>query len=215
MTSGASLGQGRAETELFAQFGARRARHPGAGRKRAGRAAAAKAARDAIDAVVAAGGAAHYFSVNLTDGKAVAKVVADVRQRSGRIDVLLHAAGIDRSHALPDKDPREFDLVFDVKSDGLFHLLQAIGDMPLRAMAVSAPSPGGSATAGRQTTAPPTICYARSPRFRQPGPGREPSRSTGRRGRHRDGHRGSIPKVMEMAGIDMLLPAAFRGSGAN
>src|ERR1035438_8159757 len=58
----------------------------------------AKAARDAIDAVSAAGGVAHYYSVNLTNGEAVAQIGAEARQRSGRIDVLLHAAGIDRSH---------------------------------------------------------------------------------------------------------------------
>ena len=40
---------------------------------------------------------------------------------------------MERSHFLPDKDPREFDLVFDVKSDGWFNLLHAIGDMPLGA----------------------------------------------------------------------------------
>ena len=69
------------------------------------------AARTAIDAVRAAGGTAHYFAVNLTDAEGVAKVIDQVRARSGRIDVLLHAAGIERSHFLPDKDPREFDLV--------------------------------------------------------------------------------------------------------
>ena len=36
----------------------------------------AQAARSAIDAVRAAGGTAHYFSVNLTDADAVAKVIA-------------------------------------------------------------------------------------------------------------------------------------------
>ncbi len=55
---------------------------------------------------------------------AVANIINQVRERSGRIDVLLHAAGIERSHFLPDKEPREFDLVFDVKSDGWFNLLQ-------------------------------------------------------------------------------------------
>ena len=93
----------------------------------------AQAALKAIHAVREAGGTAHYFSVNLTDGDAVAKVIDQVRQRSGRIDVLLHAAGMERSHFLPDKDPREFDLIFDVKSDGWFNLLRAIGDMPLGA----------------------------------------------------------------------------------
>ena len=83
----------------------------------------AQAAKSAIDAVRAAGGTAHYFGVNLTDADRVADIIRQVRERSGRIDVLLHAAGIERSHFLPDKDPREFDLVFDVKSDGWFNLL--------------------------------------------------------------------------------------------
>ena len=47
--------------------------------------------------------------------------------------MLLHAAGLEISHFLPDKEPREFDLVFDVKSDGWFNLLPAIGDLPLGA----------------------------------------------------------------------------------
>ena len=70
-------------------------------------------------------------------------------QRSGRIDVLLHAAGIERSHFLPDKDPREFDLVFDVKSDGWFHLLHAIGDMPLGAMVAFSSIAGRFGNAGQ------------------------------------------------------------------
>ena len=40
--------------------------------------------------------------------------VDDVRRLSGRIDVLLHAAGLEISRNLPDKEPREYDLVFDV-----------------------------------------------------------------------------------------------------
>ena len=89
----------------------------------------AQATQTAIDkGVRGRGGTAHYFSVNLTDADAVAEVIAEVRRRSGRIDVLLHAAGMERSHFLPDKDPREFDLVFDVKSHGWFNLLRAIGN---------------------------------------------------------------------------------------
>ena len=65
----------------------------------------AQAARAAIDAVRAAGGTPYYFSVNLTDAEAVAKVIGQVRERSGRIDVLLHAAGIERSHSLAGQRP--------------------------------------------------------------------------------------------------------------
>jgi NAD(P)-dependent dehydrogenase (short-subunit alcohol dehydrogenase family) len=170
----------------------------------------AKAARDAIDAVSAAGGTAHYHSVNLTDGEAVDKVVADVRQRSGRIDVLLHAAGIERSHLLPDKDPREFDLVFDVKSDGLFHLLHAIGDMPLGAM-IAFSSIAGRFGNGGQTdysAANDLLCKIASS-FRRTRPAtRAIAIDWTAWGGIGMATRGSIPKVMEMAGIDMLPPEA-------
>ena len=43
----------------------------------------AHAAQRAIDAVRAAGGTAHYFSVNLTDAKAVTGVIEQVRRRNG------------------------------------------------------------------------------------------------------------------------------------
>ena len=109
----------------------------------------AQAAHSAITAVRAAGGIAHYFSVNLTDADAVAKIIKQVRERSGHIDVLLHAAGTERSHFLPDKDSREFDLVFDVKSDGWFNLLHAIGDMPLGATVAFSSIAGRFGNAGQ------------------------------------------------------------------
>ena len=170
----------------------------------------AQAARAAIDAVRAAGGDAHYYSVNLTDGEAVAKVVADVRERSGRIDVLLHAAGIERSHMLPDKDPREFDLVFDVKCDGLFHLLHAIGDMPLGAMI------GFSSIAGRFGNAGQTDYSSANDLFCKIASSVRRTRPATRAividwtawGGIGMATRGSIPKMMEMAGIEMLPPEA-------
>jgi len=93
----------------------------------------AHAALSAIDAVRAAGGTARYFNVDLTDAGAVEKIIAQVRECSGRIDVLVHGAGVERSHLLPDKNQAEFELVFNVKADGWFNLLRAIGDMPVRA----------------------------------------------------------------------------------
>jgi acyl transferase domain-containing protein/acyl carrier protein/NAD(P)-dependent dehydrogenase (short-subunit alcohol dehydrogenase family) len=170
----------------------------------------AQAARNAIDAVRTAGGTAHYFSVNLTDTDAVTKIIKQVRERSGRIDVLLHAAGIERSHFLPDKEAREFDLVFDVKSDGWFNLLHALGDMPLGAT-VAFSSIAGRFGNGGQTdysSANDLLCKITSG-FRTTRPDT--------RGIVIDwtawggigmATRGSIPKMMELAGIDMLPPEA-------
>ena len=170
----------------------------------------AQAACNAIEAVQAAGGTAHYFSVNLTDADAVAKIIQQVRERSGRIDVLLHAAGTERSHFLPDKDPREFDLVFDVKSDGWFNLLHAIGDMPLGATVAFSSIAGRFGNAGQTdySSANDLLCKITSS-FRTTRPAT--------RGIVIDwtawggigmATRGSIPKMMELAGIDMLPPEA-------
>jgi len=170
----------------------------------------AHAALSAINAVKAAGGTPHYFSVNLADAAGVTKVIDQVRQKSGRIDVLLHAAGLERSHFLPDKDQHEFDLVFDVKADGWFNLLHAIGDMPLGAT-VAFSSVAGRFGNGGQTdysAANDLLCkYTSSFRTTRPQT----------RGIVIDwtawggigmATRGSIPKMMELAGIDMLPPEA-------
>jgi NAD(P)-dependent dehydrogenase (short-subunit alcohol dehydrogenase family) len=170
----------------------------------------AQAAQTAIDAVRAAGGTPRYFSVNLADAKAVTQVVEQVRQSHGRIDVLLHAAGVERSHALRDKDPREFDLVFDVKSDGFFHLLHAIGEMPLGATVAFSSIAGRFGNAGQTdySAANDLLCKITSS-FR--------TTRAATRGIVIDwtawggigmATRGSIPKVMEVAGIDMLPPEA-------
>ncbi len=149
----------------------------------------AHAAQSAIDAVRAAGGSAHYFSVNLTDAEAVGRVIQQVRARSGRIDVLLHAAGLERSHFLPDKDPREFDLVFDVKSDGWFNLLHAIGDMPLGATVAFSSVAGRFGNAGQAdySSANDLLCkMASSFRTTRPGNPRHRHRLD-RLGRNRHG----------------------------
>jgi len=170
----------------------------------------AQSAHSAIEAVRAAGGTAHYFSVNLTDADAVGEIIQQVRERSGRIDVLLHAAGTERSHFLPDKDTREFDLVFDVKSDGWFNLLHAIGDMPLGATVAFSSIAGRFGNAGQTdySAANDLLCKITSS-FRT-------ARATTRGividwtawGGIGMATRGSIPKMMELAGIDMLPPEA-------
>jgi len=170
----------------------------------------AQAALSAINSVRAAGGSAHYFAVNLTDAEAVAQVMDQVRTRSGRIDVLLHAAGIERSHFLLDKDAREFDLVFDVKSDGWFNLLHAVGGMPLDATVVFSSIAGRFGNAGQAdySSANDLLCKITSS-FRSTRPAtRGIAIDWTAWGGIGMATRGSIPKMMEAAGIDMLPPEA-------
>ena len=169
-----------------------------------------RAALDAIQAVANAGGVAHYYSLNLMDAEAVAAVVKDVADRYGRIDVLLHAAGLEISHGLPDKSPAEFDLVFDVKSDGWFNLISSIGSMPLGAAVVFSSVAGRFGNAGQTdySSANDLLCKCVS-NFRNSG--------SATKGIAIDwtawsgigmAARGSIPTIMKQAGIDMLPPEA-------
>ena len=170
----------------------------------------AHAAQSAMDAVRSAGGTAYYFSVNLTDIEAVKKVVDQARQRSGHVDVLLHAAGVERSRLLPDKDPHEFDLIFDVKADGWFNLLQAVGDMPLQAAVVFSSIAGRFGNAGQAdySSANDLLCKIISS-FRSTRPEtRAIAIDWTAWGGMGMASRGSIPKMMELAGIDMLSPEA-------
>ena len=168
------------------------------------------AALSAIRAVQAAGGTARYHQVDLTDADAVAAAVDAIRKQHGRIDALLHAAGLEISRFLPDKEPREFDLVFDVKSNGWFNLLHAIGDMPLGAAVVFSSVAGRFGNGGQTdySSANDLLCKSVSS-FRRTRPET--------RGIAIDwtawagigmASRGSIPKMMEAAGIDMLPPEA-------
>src|SRR5581483_150128 len=119
------------------------------------------------------------------------------------------AAGMERSHFLPDKDPREFDLVFDVKADGWFNLIHAIGDMPLGAT-VAFSSIAGRFGNGGQTdysSANDLLCkIASSFRTTRPATRAIVIDWTAWSGIGMAA-RGSIPKMMEVAGIDMLQPA--------
>ena len=157
-----------------------------------------------------AGGTARYHQVDLTDADAVGRVMAEVRDTSGRVDVLLHAAGLEISRSLPDKEPREFDLVFDVKSDGWFNVLHAMGDMPIGATVAFSSVAGRFGNVGQTdySAANDLLCKVTSNlRRTRPGDPRDRARLDGL-GRHRYGDPRIDPKVMEMAGIEMLAPEA-------
>ena len=166
----------------------------------------------------AAGGAAHYYSVNLTDGEAVAKVVAESASAAGASTCCCTPPASDRSHLLTDKDPREFDLVFDVKSDGC-----STCSTPSATCRCGA-TVGFSSIAGRfgnggqtdYSSANDLLCKIASS-FRRTRPAtRAIAIDWTAWGGIGMATRGSIPKMMEMAGSTCCPPKpAFRGSGAN
>ncbi len=167
----------------------------------------ARAALDAIEAIRDAGGAAHWHQVDLTEAEGVSAAIATALEQSGRIDVLVHCAGMEISHFLPDKPQSEFDLVFDVKVQGWFNLLKALsGSEPGTAVVFSSIA-GRFGNAGQTDYAAANDLLCKSV---------SQMRGDGVLGVAIDwtawaeigmASRGSIPKMMEMAGIDMLPPS--------
>ncbi|MGE5695920.1 MAG: SDR family NAD(P)-dependent oxidoreductase [Candidatus Sericytochromatia bacterium] len=161
-----------------------------------------QAALAAIQAVERVGGTAYYHSVDLTDADAVSKALNQVQ----RVDLLVHAAGVEVSHTLPDKEPREFDLVLGVKADGLFNVLRALGEIPLGTVVAF------SSVAGRFGNVGQTDYSAANDLQAKVLSGLHRTRPDVRTltidwtawGGIGMATRGSIPKIMAAAGVDML-----------
>ncbi len=164
----------------------------------------------AIDAVHDAGGTAHYHCVDLADADAVSAVMRDVREVSGRVDLLLHAAGLEISRSLPDKSPEEYDLVHDVKADGWFNLTSSTSDLPIGASVVfsSVAARFGNAGQTDYSAANDLLCKITSS-LRRTRPGtRALALDWSAWGGIGMASRGSIPEIMRMAGVEMLPPEA-------
>ncbi len=88
--------------------------------------------QDSVDAVVARcqaeGAEATGFVMDVTQREMVDAVVAGVRERYGRIDVLVNNAGITQDARLQKMTLEQFDRVIDVNLRGVFHCAQAVAD---------------------------------------------------------------------------------------
>ena len=167
-----------------------------------------EAALRAIESVEQAGGTAHYFSVNLMDGDAVEAVVDSIRQAQGRIDVLLHAGGLLIDRTLPNKEPNQFNLVFDVKADGFFSLIKAAAGMPIGATVSFSSVAGRFGNNGQSdySSANDLLCKISSSMREWRPETRGIAIDWTAWGEIGMASRGSVPPIMEALGIDMLPP---------
>ena len=73
-------------------------------------------------------GAAESFAVDVTSRDQVDSLVAAVKAKYGRIDVLVNNAGITKDARLVKMTQQQFDAVIDVNLRGVFHCAQAVAD---------------------------------------------------------------------------------------
>jgi NADP-dependent 3-hydroxy acid dehydrogenase YdfG len=169
-----------------------------------------EAALRAVQGVEAAGGTAVYRTVDLLDPAAVNAAVGEARLRHGRIDVLLHAGGLEASRDLAHKEAAEFDRVFDVKADGYFNLLSATAGLPVQVCVAFGSIAGRFGNAGQTDYAAANALLASlgsALRGARPATRTVTIDWTAWAGVGM-ATRGSIPQVMEAAGIEMLPPDA-------
>jgi NAD(P)-dependent dehydrogenase (short-subunit alcohol dehydrogenase family) len=163
-----------------------------------------RAALDAIEAIERAGGSAHWHQVDLTDAKAVGTAVKGALKESGKVDVVLHAAGLEISHFLPDKPQAEYDLVFDVKAHGWLNLLAGFGAQQPSAAIVFSSIAGRFGNGGQTDYSAANDLLCKSASHMRRGDTRGVAIDWTAWASIGMASRGSIPKMMEVAGIDML-----------
>lgn len=66
-----------------------------------------------------------FAALDVTDFEACRKVVADVEQSHGHIDILANVAGITRDATLRKMDKAQWDTLMAVNLDGIFHMSRA------------------------------------------------------------------------------------------
>ena len=83
--------------------------------------------------ITAAGGEAAVFACDVVDSDAVNKVVEDVIEKWGQIDVLVNNAGITRDTLLPRMTDEDWDDVIATNLRSIFLFTRAVGQPMMRA----------------------------------------------------------------------------------
>ena len=81
---------------------------------------------NAIQAARAKGAEVTYLVCDVTNPQQVNDAIQKVKEERGRVDVLIHAAGIERSRKLHLKAEEEFRATIQVKAGGFFNLYKAL-----------------------------------------------------------------------------------------
>jgi NAD(P)-dependent dehydrogenase (short-subunit alcohol dehydrogenase family) len=89
---------------------------------------ATREVRRNLDALAATGAAVRYHACDVRDRLALTAIVEDVYARHGRIDLVVHAAGVIEDKLALDKTPESFCRVFETKANGAETLLSTLRD---------------------------------------------------------------------------------------
>jgi NAD(P)-dependent dehydrogenase (short-subunit alcohol dehydrogenase family) len=101
-------------------------RNPAEVEQRLAQVLAAREIRMNVAALSQVASSVRYHAIDVRDASVVQALVADVYARHGRLDGVIHGAGIIEDRVLRDKTPDSFARVFAAKVDGARALLMAL-----------------------------------------------------------------------------------------
>lgn len=81
-----------------------------------------------VETIKKYGGNVHYHSVDVRDDEAFGKLIEGIYNNRGRIDGVIHGAGILDDKLIRDKSPHAFTKVFDTKVNGALTLTKRLHD---------------------------------------------------------------------------------------
>ncbi|MFJ3176463.1 SDR family oxidoreductase [Streptomyces roseus] len=84
-----------------------------------------------LDKLRTLGSPARYRCVDVRDGTAVSEAVNDVYAHYGRLDGIVHGAGVIEDRLMADKTPESFQRVFATKAGGAAAVLKTAGALPV------------------------------------------------------------------------------------
>jgi acyl transferase domain-containing protein len=90
--------------------------------------------RRTLERIQEAGAKAAYFPVDITDDKAVADMLHQVRVKYGPITALVHGAGVLADRRIEDLTAEQFEHVYSTKVGGLRSVLDLLGHEELKAL---------------------------------------------------------------------------------
>ncbi|MEU9026519.1 SDR family NAD(P)-dependent oxidoreductase [Streptomyces sp. NPDC048383] len=85
-----------------------------------------------LDALHAAGGRARYRRVDCREAPAVLQAVKEIHAEYGRVDGVVHAAGVIEDRLMEEKSVASFERVFGTKTESAAALLAAVDQLPGR-----------------------------------------------------------------------------------
>jgi 3-oxoacyl-[acyl-carrier protein] reductase len=86
---------------------------------------------DTVDAITTQGGTAAGWRIDVTDKDSIARMVAGVMAKWGRIDTLVNNAGIVQDAQFKKMTDEQFECVIDVNLKGVYNCTKAVVDIML------------------------------------------------------------------------------------